>query len=47
MKKDVYKNIAKEVINTEIASLNKLKNILSKEEINKAISVWENIVSLK
>tara|TARA_Y100000816_G_scaffold114542_1_gene80204 strand:+ start:159 stop:1139 length:981 start_codon:yes stop_codon:yes gene_type:complete len=28
MKKDIYKKIAKEVINTEIASLNKLKNSL-------------------
>ncbi len=30
MKKDIYKIIAKEVINTEIASLNKLKNSLDK-----------------
>ena len=28
MKKDIYKKIAKEVINTEIVSLNKLKNSL-------------------
>ena len=28
MKKDIYKEIAKEVINTEIVSLNKLKNSL-------------------
>ena len=28
MKKDIYKKIAKEVINTEILSLNKLKNSL-------------------
>ena len=28
MKKDIYKKIAKDVINTEIASLNKLKNSL-------------------
>ena len=28
MKKDFYKKIAKDVINTEIASLNKLKNSL-------------------
>ena len=28
MKKDIYKEIAKEVINTEIGSLNKLKNSL-------------------
>ena len=30
MKKDIYKTIAKEVINTEIVSLNKLKNSLDK-----------------
>ena len=30
MKKDIYKMIAKEVINTEIVSLNKLKNSLDK-----------------
>ena len=28
MKKDIFKKIAKEVINTEIVSLNKLKNSL-------------------
>ena len=28
MKRDIYKKIAKEVINTEIVSLNKLKNSL-------------------
>ena len=28
MKKDIYKEIAKDVINTEIVSLNKLKNSL-------------------
>ena len=28
MKKDIYKKIAKEVINTEIVSLNKLKSSL-------------------
>ena len=28
MKKDIYKKIAKDVINTEIISLNKLKNSL-------------------
>ena len=28
MKKDIYKKIAKDVINTEIVSLNKLKNSL-------------------
>ena len=28
MKKDIYKKIAKEVINTEIVSLNRLKNSL-------------------
>ena len=28
MKKDIYKKIAKDVISTEIASLNKLKNSL-------------------
>ena len=43
MKKDIYKNIAKDVINTEIVSLNKLKNSLD-INFNKAV---EKILSDK
>ena len=43
MKKDIYKKIAKEVINTEIVSLNKLKNSLD-ENFKKAV---EEILNCK
>ena len=43
MKKDIYKKIAKEVINTEIASLNKLKTTLD-ENFKKAV---EEILNCK
>ena len=41
MKKDIYKKIAKEVIDTEILSLNKLKNSLD-ANFKKAVEVILN-----
>ena len=42
MKKDIYKKIAKEVIDTEILSLNKLKNSLD-ANFKKAVEVILNL----
>ena len=44
MKKDIYKKIAKDVINTEIASLNKLKNSLDTNFKKTVEKIGANIV---